>query len=205
MPAQMCFWNWMMSGYVYAIGIEATTYVKIGHAGSPERRLAGMQGSLPFKLELLYTLQVEHPLAVERTLHEMLAPARVRGEWFEMPETSLEELFAAGVERAKELSRCDTNSPSGFGERLRSMRRQQNLTQQELAEKAGVNFVTISRIEQKEDETSIYWGTAKRLAKALGVSLNYFAEPDEDEEVEDSPKPVKKPKRTQARKARGAR
>jgi hypothetical protein len=39
-----------LSGYVYAIGIEATTYVKIGHAKSPERRLAAMQTSVPFKL-----------------------------------------------------------------------------------------------------------------------------------------------------------
>lgn len=61
-----------MSGYVYAIGIEATIYVKIGHAKWPQKRLYAMQIGLPFKLELLYSLEVEHPAAVERALHEML-------------------------------------------------------------------------------------------------------------------------------------
>jgi hypothetical protein len=50
-----------MSGYVYAIGIEATTYVKIGRASSPKERMAAMQGSLPFKLELLYRKRRREP------------------------------------------------------------------------------------------------------------------------------------------------
>lgn len=66
--------------------------------------------------------------------------------------------------------------------RLRKLRRDQDLTQQKLAELAGLNFVTVSRVEQKKDEASIYLGTAKRLAKALGVSLDYLAGMDEEEE-----------------------
>jgi hypothetical protein len=50
-----------MSGYVYAIGIEATTYVKIGRASSPKARMAAMQGSLPFKLEMLYRERRREP------------------------------------------------------------------------------------------------------------------------------------------------
>jgi transcriptional regulator with XRE-family HTH domain len=68
--------------------------------------------------------------------------------------------------------------------RLRKLRRDQDLTQQKLAELAGLNFVTVSRVEQKKDDASIYLGTAKRLAKALGVSLDYLAGMDEEEEEE---------------------
>lgn len=82
-----------MSGYVYAIGIVGTQYVKIGHARRPEKRLAALQGGLPFKLELLYVLKVDDPRGVERTLHELLADGHVRGEWFELPEEPLPRLF----------------------------------------------------------------------------------------------------------------
>jgi hypothetical protein len=86
--------------------------VKIGRAKSSRKRLNAMQTGLPFKLEILYTLKVENPALVERTLHAMLVDTRVRGEWFEMPETPLSDLFDEAVERTKE------NAEPGLKERL---------------------------------------------------------------------------------------
>ena len=41
--------------------MEGSTLIKIGQAKSLKRRLAAMQMGLPFKLELLYMLEVEEP------------------------------------------------------------------------------------------------------------------------------------------------
>src|SRR5712692_2884225 len=51
--------------------------------------------------------------------------------------------------------------------RLRSVRQRKALTQQELAEKAGVNRVTIARLEGGVDEPRP--ATLRKLAAALGV------------------------------------
>ena len=61
-----------------------------------------------------------------------------------------------------------------IGQELRRIRRAKDLTQQELAELAGVNYTTISRIESG-DAKQVYWETAVKLAKALQVSLDDFA------------------------------
>lgn len=53
------------------------------------------------------------------------------------------------------------------GERLRRLRRGQALTQQELAEKAGVSAATIIRFENNEREPQVR--TLKKLAAALAV------------------------------------
>jgi transcriptional regulator with XRE-family HTH domain len=60
-----------------------------------------------------------------------------------------------------------------IGPELRRIRRAKDLTQQELAELAGVNYTTISRIESGEAK-QVYWETAVKLAKALKVSLDAF-------------------------------
>ena len=61
-----------------------------------------------------------------------------------------------------------------IGKELRRIRRAKDLTQQELAKMAGVNYTTISRIESG-DAKQVYWETAVKLAKALKVSLDDFA------------------------------
>lgn len=159
-----------MSGYVYAIGIVSTQYVKIGHAGSPKRRLAALQSSLPFKLELLYTLKVEDPRSVERALHDLLADSRVRGEWFELPERPLSELFAEALETAPWR---EPLSPWMIGSRVASARRRIGITQKELARRAGCSVKTLSYIETGETE-----GPDARIiagiARSLGVSCDYL-------------------------------
>ena len=67
-----------------------------------------------------------------------------------------------------------------LGKRLRQVRRMQDLTQQQLAEKAGVNFTTISRIETG-DYRQLYWQTVRDLAEALDVSLDWIDGREEGE------------------------
>lgn len=54
-----------------------------------------------------------------------------------------------------------------IGNRLKALRIEQALTQQELADKAGVAPNTVARLERGESEP--HMSTARKLAQALGV------------------------------------
>lgn len=63
-----------------------------------------------------------------------------------------------------------------FGERLRQLREARGWVQEQLADVAGVSTATISRIEAGLREPG--WGTVVKLARALGVSVAAFDEPE---------------------------
>ncbi len=52
-------------------------------------------------------------------------------------------------------------------------RKQQNMTQKELAEKAGIDLFTLSKIETGTTPNPTI-ETMKRIADALGVSVDYL-------------------------------
>jgi transcriptional regulator with XRE-family HTH domain len=58
---------------------------------------------------------------------------------------------------------------SSFGERIRQLRKAQNLSQRDLAAKVGVNFTYLSKIENEKLDFSQYPSeeTIRKLAKAL--------------------------------------
>ena len=58
---------------------------------------------------------------------------------------------------------------SRLGQEIRRLRKEQRLNQSELAEKANVAMMTISRIERGEHDPHIR--TLVRIAGALGVSV----------------------------------
>jgi transcriptional regulator with XRE-family HTH domain len=61
-----------------------------------------------------------------------------------------------------------------FGERLKQLREARGWTQQELADRSGVPYITIYRCERgqhREPRVSV----AAQLARALGVSLDVLA------------------------------
>ena len=73
-----------------------------------------------------------------------------------------------------------------FGERLIRAREQRGWTQQELAERAGIRYETISRIENGvHKEPRVYVAVA--LAKALGTTVDYLCGMYEDKESERKP------------------
>ena len=57
-----------------------------------------------------------------------------------------------------------------FGKRLRKIRRNQDLTQAQLAETIGVTMEFVSLLER--GQTSPSFDTLEKLAKALGVSVS---------------------------------
>jgi transcriptional regulator with XRE-family HTH domain len=60
------------------------------------------------------------------------------------------------------------------GERVRTLRRRLGWTQHELAGKAGVAYITISRLERGETQNPTL-GTMRSLADLLGVPLGDLA------------------------------
>lgn len=78
-------------------------------------------------------------------------------------------------------SRMGTPINPRIGERIQLARRRRDWTQKELADKAGVSFAVISRLE-----TGLQSVSAERLAviaRLLGISLDYVCrESDESEE-----------------------
>lgn len=59
-----------------------------------------------------------------------------------------------------------------FGQVLRRLRDAADLSQMDLAVKAGLNLFTVAKLEQGQRDPS--WATVQALAKALGVSCEEF-------------------------------
>jgi transcriptional regulator with XRE-family HTH domain len=59
-----------------------------------------------------------------------------------------------------------------FGARLRRLREEAGLTQQELAERAGMHRFGVAKLERDERQPS--WATVQALARALGVNCLAF-------------------------------
>jgi transcriptional regulator with XRE-family HTH domain len=74
-----------------------------------------------------------------------------------------------------------------FKEVLRDLRKRSGLTQEELATKAGVPVTSLRGHEQGQRVPS--WASIVKLAKALGISTDVFANCDEvqEEQAESHP------------------
>lgn len=69
-----------------------------------------------------------------------------------------------------------------LGQRLRRTRRAQDLTQKELARRANVHMLTISRIEHGTAK-HVYAETVRELARGLGVSMDYLCGLADEEKI----------------------
>jgi transcriptional regulator with XRE-family HTH domain len=85
--------------------------------------------------------------------------------------------------------------PTGFAHRLRELREAAGLTQDQLAERAGLYKFSVAKLEQGVREPT--WATVLTLAKALGVDCLSFIGP-EDGKVGPAPRgrPAKAPPST---------
>jgi transcriptional regulator with XRE-family HTH domain len=68
-----------------------------------------------------------------------------------------------------------------LGPRLRQFRELTGLSQNELAKRAGVPRPVITDVESGR-QRSVNLETARRLARALGVTLDMLAGPEEEDE-----------------------
>jgi transcriptional regulator with XRE-family HTH domain len=71
-----------------------------------------------------------------------------------------------------------------MGARIKKRRRELRITQTELAERVGVSRPTISELENGT-RTTMTTDTAKALARALGISIDYLVGTWEDSKEED--------------------
>ncbi len=62
------------------------------------------------------------------------------------------------------------------GERLREARRRAMLSQEELAQEAGVGVATIIRIERDQLKRDPHFSTLRKLAKRLGIEATELLE-----------------------------
>ena len=80
-----------------------------------------------------------------------------------------------------------------FKDLLRRLREEAGLTQQQLAEKSGLPIGSLRNHEQGQRAPS--WPAVVKLARALGVSTDVFADCDEVNETADEPAPKKRGKK----------
>lgn len=81
-------------------------------------------------------------------------------------------------------------SAMSFAKHLQALRREKDLTQQELASRAGISVWSVREYEQGRREPT--FGHARRLAAALGVSMNDLSNYPGSDEPEDEPKKPRK-------------
>ncbi|TMU55553.1 helix-turn-helix domain-containing protein [Flagellimonas algicola] len=75
---------------------------------------------------------------------------------------------------AKKLSQDEKEFLKTLGERIRKIRKSQNLTQQDLGFQAQVHDNLVGRVERGEMGTNVL--NLYKLAKVLNVDLNEFLE-----------------------------
>jgi ribosome-binding protein aMBF1 (putative translation factor) len=168
-------------GFLYAVAAEGHPLIKIGATkGNVQKRLQGLRVGQPFGLTLLAAVEVPtHLYRVERALHRHFAQARKRGEWFECAMTADE--FRALVTQAQQGLLSEPEAHATFGRRLRHLREQRDWSMQELAERSGIPYETIYRVERgthQEPRISV----AVQLARTLGISLDVLGGVYEDSE-----------------------
>jgi hypothetical protein len=77
--------------------IRCNEYVKIGKAADTTRRIAALQASNPYPLEVIAIITDGNGHALERELHSRFAGCRHRGEWFRV-EGEIEAWISTGCE-----------------------------------------------------------------------------------------------------------
>lgn len=82
-----------MVGYVYLIGTPIFGWYKIGKAKTPKVRVKELGILLPFKVNVIGVWKAENHHLLEKTLHEIYAPQRINGEWFEFKGTQITQIF----------------------------------------------------------------------------------------------------------------
>lgn len=62
--------------------------------------------------------------------------------------------------------------------RVKELREQKGLSQEQLADRVGAHYTTISKIERGVQQLNVRW--MERIAEALGVTVREFVEQPED-------------------------
>jgi hypothetical protein len=87
-------------GFVYVLAMLAPVepVFKIGRTSGVEARVRQITSVLPYDTVLLFVMWAKDAVAQEAYLHHYFGEYRLRGEWFELPESALIELYELAQE-----------------------------------------------------------------------------------------------------------
>lgn len=90
----------MKSVYIMTV---PSGFVKVGIASDPVSRRADLQVGCPEPIQLVCPGDVERDDAreIERDIHRMLSPYRIRGEWFRAPLALVHRIYKIAWVRAR--------------------------------------------------------------------------------------------------------
>jgi len=135
---------------------------KIGYSTAPGVRLSQIQVENSEKLYLLWSVEVDNPKYYEALLHVLLRDSHRRGEWYDVNEQLVDDMFFAYEKTIPHLD---------LGSYLKLNRLWKGWSQTQLSEQAGIWQETISKIENDPSTASL--ATLEKLGKALGLKLKY--------------------------------
>jgi hypothetical protein len=84
------------AGFVYLLHGVGTSFYKIGHTNSLDRRIKQISPKLPFPLDLVHWIETDDRYFVESFFHEKFAEKRKEGEWFELDVDDIDQIKAWG-------------------------------------------------------------------------------------------------------------
>lgn len=172
-----------VAGYIYAIGAEGTSLIKIGSTRTnAEDRLKILQTGQPSSLHIIAAIPVESDLRrVEKCIHTFLESERRRGEWFNivLNVEQLTSLVLRAIEHIAQVAppeklRRGVPNPwlMQLGERIRSSRARLRMSQAELARRIGISTTAMNAIEMGTTDPRA--SRIKAIADVLNVSADYL-------------------------------
>jgi hypothetical protein len=77
----------MKNRFIYIIGEDGSSYIKIGVSENPKKRLSGLRSAHMFdlKIQSTYAVPYEYAFKIEKDIHTKLSPVKIRGEWVDLP------------------------------------------------------------------------------------------------------------------------
>lgn len=91
------------SGFVYLIKATKTNFYKMGMSKDPYKRLQSLQTGTPFELTILYRVFTFDCVALEKALHEYYQGYWLRGEWFDLPKSEVDNFIGVASTLDQEI------------------------------------------------------------------------------------------------------
>ncbi len=93
-------YEWPRPGLVY-FALRSDGLIKIGFTTRPKARYQRLTEQQGERLEILHEIKSENPFELEQQIHQELNEYRIKGEWFDLPATVIEEYKSNG--KAKDM------------------------------------------------------------------------------------------------------
>lgn len=103
--------------YVYVIkDASASGFYKIGRTNLPSRRVGRFDVIMPFEVHIVAIIPCENMVTLESALHQKFERVRVRGEWFDLDASYLNELLLMDLNFTTGYPEFSTNGHAKGGD-----------------------------------------------------------------------------------------